>query len=375
MTTKQEIKPGYKKTIVGIIPRDWEVKRLGSLSSHFKSGKGITSKNIEDKNEYPVYGGNGLRGFTDNFTHTGSYLLIGRQGALCGNIQTVEGEVFISEHAIAVQTNDKNDLGFLASKLEYFNLNRLSESSAQPGLAVNKLVRLKLPIPPLPEQKAIADCLSTWDKGIEKLTALIQTKKEQKKGLMQQLLTGEKRLNGFTEEWKEVRLGEVAAIKKGKTITSSSAVSGQYDVIAGGKVSPYTHNNWNYENVVTVSASGAYAGYVQLFETKIWASDCSVIQAEENTSKLRFIYSILRLFQERIYLQQTGGAQPHIYPDDLKSMPLLLPKLEEQTAIAEVLTTADKQINLLERKLSTFQTQKKGLMQVLLTGERRLIEN
>src|SRR5690625_5968739 len=125
---KEIIKPGYKKTPVGIIPEDWEVVRLGEICTHFRSGKGITSKNILEVGKYPVYGGNGLRGYTESYTHKGKYILIGRQGALCGNIQVVQGEQYISEHAIAVQTNENNHLEFLGKKLDYYNLNRLSRS-------------------------------------------------------------------------------------------------------------------------------------------------------------------------------------------------------------------------------------------------------
>ena len=148
------------------IPSDWEVLRLEDACSHFKSGFGITSENIAEEGIYPVYGGNGLRGFTDTFTHEGDFLLIGRQGALCGNIQRVSDKVYISEHAIAVQPNSHNNLDYLAYKLEHKNLNRLSESSAQPGLAVEKLLRLKVEFPPLPEQRAIAQVLSTADAAI-----------------------------------------------------------------------------------------------------------------------------------------------------------------------------------------------------------------
>lgn len=191
--------------------------RLEEVCSHFRSGFGITSPSIFSNGTYPVYGGNGLRGYTETFTHEGEYLLIGRQGALCGNILFVSGRNYISEHAIAVQTKKDHCLMYLAYKLIYDNLNRLSESSAQPRLSVAKLLKYKVLLPPLSEQKKIAEILSTWDEAIEKLDQLIGKKKLLKKGLMQQLLTGKKRFPGFTEEWKEVRLGEVGKVQTGKT--------------------------------------------------------------------------------------------------------------------------------------------------------------
>ena len=95
------------------IPEGWEISRLEKVCSHFKSGFGITSEQISESGKYPVYGGNGLRGYTNSFTHDGQYILIGRQGALCGNIQRVSNKIYISEHAIAVQPNNENDIDFV----------------------------------------------------------------------------------------------------------------------------------------------------------------------------------------------------------------------------------------------------------------------
>lgn len=202
------IPEGYKETALGVVPKEWEVKRLGDICSYFKSGESITSKDISEKGKYPVYGGNGLRGYTDKkYTHNGTYILIGRQGALCGNINYVIGKCYISEHAIAVQT--KNNSLWLRYKLDFWNLNRYSESSAQPGLSVEKLIRYKLTVPPLEEQQKISEVLSVWDKAIEKQTQLIEKLELRKKGLMQQLLTGKKRLPGFSGEWKKVKLSSI----------------------------------------------------------------------------------------------------------------------------------------------------------------------
>ena len=133
--------------------------------------------------------------------------MIGRQGALCGNINYVEGKNYISEHAIAVQTNE--NMQWLKYKLENWNLNRFSESSAQPGLSVEKLVRYKLVIPTRLEQNKIADILQLWDTAIAKQTALIEQLTLRKRGLMQQLLTGKKRLKGFCGEWERIKAGEI----------------------------------------------------------------------------------------------------------------------------------------------------------------------
>jgi type I restriction enzyme S subunit len=165
----------------------WEEKRLGELCATFKSGKGITSEEIEEDGKYPVYGGNGCRGYTNTFTHDGEFMLIGRQGALCGNINRVSGKSYISEHAIAVAGNELANTEWLAQRLHHLNLNRLSESSAQPGLAVNKLERLKISTPSLPEQTKIANFLTALDRKIESVAHQITHTQTFKKGLLQQM--------------------------------------------------------------------------------------------------------------------------------------------------------------------------------------------
>jgi type I restriction enzyme, S subunit len=189
-----EVKPGYKQTEVGVIPEDWDVAKLAAVCS-MKSGEGITSASIDQFSEYPCYGGNGLRGFTTRFTHNGRYALIGRQGALCGNVLGVEGELFASEHAIVVTACARTDIRWLTFVLGEMRLNQYSESSAQPGLSVAKLLSLDVAHPPTKaEQTAIATILSDMDAEIAALEAKLAKARNIKQGMMQELLTGRIRL-------------------------------------------------------------------------------------------------------------------------------------------------------------------------------------
>lgn len=192
---------------------NWEVKRLEKLFIEFRSGNNITSSEISDCGKYPVYGGNGKRGYFDHFTHDGDYFLIGRQGALCGNINRSKGKAYFSEHAIACRANDENNTEWLAQRLDYFNLNRLSESSAQPGLSVSKLLRYKLIVPSLPEQQKIASFLTSVDDKIALLNRQADLLKEYKKGLMQKIFSQEIRFKqedgSDFPDWEEKRLGKL----------------------------------------------------------------------------------------------------------------------------------------------------------------------
>ena len=113
-----------------------------------KSGDGITAESIETEGEYPVYGGNGLRVYTSNYTHDGAFALIGRQGALCGNIHIVRGQFWASEHAVVATLGAGHNVNWFGAILTAMNLNQYSIAAAQPGLAVERVLNLLLPVPP-----------------------------------------------------------------------------------------------------------------------------------------------------------------------------------------------------------------------------------
>ena len=123
---------------LGEIPAHWEVQALKTLSA-MRSGDSITSDSIESTGPYPVFGGNGLRGYTGDFTHEGDHVLIGRQGAHCGNVHLARGRFWASEHAVVVTLKSPNLVEWCGALLEAMDLNRLSVAAAQPGLAVERL--------------------------------------------------------------------------------------------------------------------------------------------------------------------------------------------------------------------------------------------
>ncbi|MCR6640100.1 MAG: restriction endonuclease subunit S [Sporocytophaga sp.] len=366
------------------IPGGWKIQRLGEVCSTFKSGNGITSENIFEDGEYAVYGGNGLRGYTKNYTHDGNYFLIGRQGALCGNIVRVTGKNYISEHAIAVQTNNENDNSFLAYKLEFQNLNRLSESSAQPGLSVEKLVRIKILLPPLVEQKAIAHILSLMDNVINVNNQLIAQKELRKKWLMQNLLTGRKRLKGFSGEWKKLGAGEVFKSVTLKGFENEELLSATQDrgiiprSMLEGRVTMPEGSTTGYKLVepgdFVISLRSFQGGLEYSYYRGIVSPAYIVlkpkIQIDEEFYKQYYKSSE---FIGRLAIAVIGirdGKQ--ISYDDFCTVKIPYPSLEEQTAIAKVLQTADKELQLLKRKSCQLKEQKKWMTQMLMTGKKRL---
>ena len=152
---------------------EWKYFSINDVCSEFKSGKNIKADLISSNGNFPVYGGNGLRGYTSSYNHDGLYVLIGRQGALCGNVRSVFGKIYITEHAIAVAGNEKSDTNFLHYLFLKMNLGQYSDQSAQPGLAVNKLLKLKVLLPSISEQIKIAKLLSLLDERIAVQSRLI----------------------------------------------------------------------------------------------------------------------------------------------------------------------------------------------------------
>lgn len=143
---------------LGTIPVHWDLKKLKYVAS-LQSGESITSEEITDDGPFPVFGGNGLRGYTAKYSHEGHFALIGRQGALCGNINFARGRFWASEHAIVVTNNGTSDTKWLGELLGMMNLNQYSVSAAQPGLSVDALNNLSIPVPSIDEQLLTASFL------------------------------------------------------------------------------------------------------------------------------------------------------------------------------------------------------------------------
>ena len=164
---------------------EWGNITIKEACSEFQSGKNIKAEMITGQGLYPVYGGNGLRGFTESYNHDGDYILIGRQGALCGNIRKVTGKTYVTEHAIAVCASKENETTFLQYLFQKMKLGQYSDQSAQPGLAVNKLLRLNINVPSKIEQAKIAKILSLIDERIITQNKIIEDLKKLKSAIIE----------------------------------------------------------------------------------------------------------------------------------------------------------------------------------------------
>lgn len=380
------------------IPDGWEVKKLGEIGNFFK-GKGIKKDELCN-NGLPciIYG----QIYTSYEFYTDKFISF-----IPTNLKPYTTEIYKNDILFAGSGETKEEIGksiaYIGKEFAYAGgdiiilrqnkvqslfityylnsigrkqLNRLGQGDSVVHIYKSTLENVKIPVPPLDEQKKIADILSLWDKAIQQTKDLIAHKETQKKGLMQNLLTGKKRLHGFNDEWKTTKLVEIIdkeiIYKKGQPLTAERTSKGTIPVIAAGRDIPYFHHNYNFKNVITISASGAYAGYIWYHNYPIWASDCNILYGKKDIFDTIFLFYALKSQQNKLYSLQTGGAQPHIYKNDIGQLIIPIISFKEQKAIADILSKADEEINLLNKQLDLYTEQKKGLMQNLLTGKVRV---
>ncbi len=185
---------------LGDVPEHWNIVKL-SYRMKLLSGDGITSQDIEPTGQYPVYGGNGLRGYTDRYNCEGHYVLIGRQGALCGNINLAQGKFFATEHAVVVYPYQDFNISFLSEFLRFMDLGQYSVSAAQPGISVERINGLKILVPPYDEQTEIGEHVKNIIKRFEDLSTKanqqIELLQERRTALISAAVTGKIDVRGW----------------------------------------------------------------------------------------------------------------------------------------------------------------------------------
>lgn len=271
-------------------------------------------------------------------------------------------------------------------------LNKLGEGQSIVHIYADDLSKVLVPIVSLEEQRRIVEVLECWDKGIELVKKLIEQKELQKKYLMQQLLSGVLRLKGFTQKWGKKPLGKLITLYQGypfksetysaqghyKIITIANVKQGYLDLAKFSTIQVLPPDILNYQQLdvgdILISMTGN-VGRVCLVNSKNCLLNQRVGKIEANLLNKEFLFYILQLpdFLNVMLACAQGGAQANLSTKDIYHYVLFYPSdAREQQAIAEVLSSADKEIDLLKQKLAKLEAQKKGLMQVLLTGKIRL---
>ena len=396
MIEKGEVPKGYKKTKVGIIPEDWEVKKLEKIGK-FKKGKGISKNDIVEYGlpaimygdiyvKYNIkfnqvdYGISEETAKKSTFIKKGDLLFtssgetpmeIGKCVCYIGN-----ETIYIGGDIIAL-TSDKVISLFIAYQQNTFkyikNKARLGQGHSVVHIYEKFLSNIDIILPNLKEQQKIADILSTQDKLIELKQKLIEEKQKQKKYLMQNLLTGKIRLKGFNDKWKEVKIKDIFSIKRGNVISINKLKKIKdynfcYPVYSSqtkdkGLLGYY--NDYIYENAITWTTDGANAGNVNYRKGKFYCTNvCGVLLPYKNNTNI-CIAEILNMTTKK-YVSYVGN--PKLMNNTMSNIVILIPLIKEQEKIANILSKADEEIELLQKDLEQEKLKKKALMQLLLTG-------
>lgn len=336
---------------------EWHSFLINEICSEFKSGKNIKADSISENGEYPVFGGNGLRGYTASYNHEGLYVLIGRQGALCGNVRSVNGKTYITEHAIAAAGNEKSNTSFLHYLFLKMNLGQYSDQSAQPGLAVNKLLKLEVSLPTISEQKKIAKLLSLLDERITTQNKIIEDLKKLKSAISENLF---KAVNGDV-----VILSEICEIIKGKQVNGEFlSEKGKYYVMNGGTEPSGYYSDYNVEtNTISISEGGNSCGYVQFNTSPFWSGGhCYTIQKIADNVDHLYLYHYLKSKEDAIMKLRIGSGLPNIQKKDLAMFKIKLPTVEQQKSISTFLSSLERKAEIEEMLLNAMKKEKQYLL-------------
>ena len=403
---------GYKNTAIGVIPDNWDVKKLGELGDTFSGlsgknkddfGKGypyIPYKNIfqnskidinfmdyvhikENEKQHKVQYG-------DIFFTTSSETAdeVGMSSVLLDEIH----EMYLNSFCFGFRLKNRDALDPLFSSylLRGENirkeLNVLAQGSTRFNLSKSELIKLIIPIPPLPEQQKIAEILTTWDEAITNCKKTINTLKARNKGLAQQLLTGKKRVSGFSDKWEETTIEKITKYFSNKnknlinariySVTNSNGFVYQSDhfsrEVAGDDLTGYKiiKNNEFAYNPARINV-----GSIAFFTDEIGVISSLYVCFKTNEKVTnKFLIEWLKIDKTKHDIERygEGGVRIYLWYDLFKKLKINLPSIQEQTAIAEVLETTDQELKNYQTKLEALQNQKKGLMQQLLTGKIRV---
>ncbi len=413
MSKDKHIPQGYKESPLGIIPKEWEVKRLGEVCSKITDGTHDTPQKQDVGVPYltAIHVKDGVIDYDNCYFLTqedhneiyqrcnpefGDVLMV-NIGAGVGAVAMNKVEYEFSLKNVALLKPNKEILtGYflesylLASKRK--NIHRLLNGGAQPFFGLDDIARIHILLPSLIEQNRLESIISLWDTAIKKQSELIEKLKLRKRALMQQLLTGKKRLPGFSGEWKVQKIKDhfmqIEDRNDGKghipmTISAKYGLVSQKDkfdrVVAGNSLEKYT-----------LLRKGDFA--YNKGNSNLYEMGC-IYRLKEESAVVPFVYICFRTkdntcseFYKHFFINHgldsqlkriiTSGARGdgllNVNSEDFMSLKIPYPIIEEQEAIANILNSADKEIELAIVKLESLQAQKRGLMQQLLTGKKRI---
>ena len=409
------MREGYKKTEVGIIPEDWEVKKIGDIVN-IKSGSSPSKFNLSEQGEYPFFK-------VDDMNYGFKYLNNSKLyfDSYDNNLMKL-GMIVFSKRGASIFTNkililnkdgyfDTNLMGLICKKgvnnefLYYFlynyELSKIADTSSIPQINNKHIEPLKIQLPPLKEQEKIAEILSTIDSQIEDTEKLIEKSKELKKGLMQKLLT-----KGIGHsEFKKTEVGEIPVEWEVKSILSVSNtmsggtpnrskkhyyIDGNISWVKTGELgAKYIHDTEEKITELAINESsaklvpsysviiamyGATIGKLSININEVTTNQacCSII-CDKDILSYEYLYYYLDFNKDKLIALGAGGAQPNISQQIIRDFKITVPNVNEQEIIIQILSAIDNKVEKEQNKKQKLEELKKGLMQQLLTGKIRTV--
>lgn len=371
---------------IGEVPEGWEFSKI-KYHCTMKSGDNITALDISDNGEYPVYGGNGLRGFYKIYNKNGNHILIGRQGALAGNVHLVNGKFWATDHAVVVTLKNDVFINYFFRMLESMDLNQYAfDTAAQPGLSVSRIMNLNIALPNLEEQHRIADFLdskcSEIDTLIENLRARMESAKEYKKAAITEAVTkglnkdtkmkdsGIEWIGEIPEGWKVAKAKYCIEIQNG----SDPHLEGNIPVYGSGAKSFKTCGEYKNGPTVLIGRKGATLHIPHYIVGKFWNVDTAFNVYTKPHYLLKYYYYCAVSFDYKSYISQT--TLPSMTQTNYENMVLPMPSMLEQQQIVSFLDSKCSEIDALlqnyEDQIATLAEYKKSLIYEYVTGKKEV---
>ena len=369
------IRAGYKQTEVGVIPEDWAVDSIVNLAA-ITTGDKNTQDRVDDGN-YPFFVRSSTVEHINSFTFDGEAVLTAGDGVGTGKIfHYINGKFDFHQRVYKISHfGDRLDGYFFYlyfSNNFYSRIMQMTAKSSVDSVRREMIANMRMPVPPPEEQRTIAATLSDVDALLAKLDEFIAKKRDLKQAAMQQLLTGQTRLPGFSGEWEVKRLGDVLKVRHGRSQHEIAVASGSYPILAtGGEIG--RTNSFLYDKPSVLIGRKGTIDKPQYQDSPFWTVDTLFYTELFDSVHPKFIYFKFLLIDWRSYNEASGV--PSLNASTIESIEIVVPDLDEQTAIATILSDMDTELAALEARRDKTRALKQGMMQELLTGRIRLLAN
>lgn len=378
---------------VTFVPAGWSFSKVADVFAIRNNLRKPISETERDKDPgpFPYYGPTRVQGYIGGYCQDGEYALIGEDGDHFLKYQShqmtqmIEGKCTVNNHAHIIAGTRKACREWFYYYFMHRDIFSFLTRQGAGRFKLNKAALEKIPllVPPFAEQQKIAKILSAWDEAIATIEQLLANSEQEKKALMQQLLTGKKRLPGFEEDLSRLKLSEAAHVSMGSSPKSAAyneegiglpLVQGNAD-IKNRESAPRIYSaeitkECEFGDILLSVRAPVGTVAVAQHHACIGRGICS-IRAGKNASQ-EYLYQWMLLYEPRWASKAQGSTFESINSVDVKNLEIKLPDLREQIAVAQILHAADREADALVQEIQYLRQEKKALMQQLLTGKRRV---